>query len=92
MAGGVSSARGSVRKTPTPRRNWRQIFASQDASAIWHHLFDIVSAHVETQLAAEVTQDLFLELLASGRMDLYANGDWREDEIDRDLKRMLSTA
>jgi hypothetical protein len=47
---------------------------------------------VETQLAAEVTQDLFLELLASGRMDLYANGDWREDEIDRDLKRMLSTA
>jgi hypothetical protein len=92
MARRGSSARGAAKKAPTPRRNWRQTFASQDASAIWHHLFDIVSGVVATARAAEVTQDLFLELLASGRLELYAAGRWLDDDIDRDIRRMLSTA
>jgi hypothetical protein len=81
-----------VKKASTPRRNWRQTFASQDASAIWHHLFDTASAVVGTHRAAEVTQDLFLELLASGRMELYGAERWLDDDIDRDIRRMLSTA
>ena len=77
-------------KTPEPRRDWLQTISSQDASAIWRRIFSLVqSSGTHLGEPSKTTQDLFLSLVATGRLETYTSGRWRDDEIEADIRSLL---
>jgi hypothetical protein len=69
-------------------RGWRAIFADEDADEIWRSLSDLTqkasSAHSDYR-----TQELFLRLLATRRIAFYAEQNYSDEEIHRDLLSLL---
>lgn len=82
----------SERKASERRRGWRQVLLSQDAEAIWHKLSVLVrsASPDHANRYEQLTQDLFLELLASDRFSLYVERRYSDSEITADLLSILS--
>jgi hypothetical protein len=82
----------SVRKAPGRNRDWRQVLLSQDPEAIWQELSILVrSAEVDLSIGYEqVTQELFLNLLATNRFSFYLQQGYSDSEIREDLISILS--
>jgi hypothetical protein len=81
----------SARTAPGRARDWRQVFLSQDAEAIWQELYVLVRSVASGQSNAheEVTQGLFLNLLVTDRISLYIAQDYSDSEIREDLMSLL---
>lgn len=84
----------SARKDSGLERDWRQVLLSQDAEAIWQKLSSLVRSAAPDHEAHEArgdqrTQDLFLELLATGRFSFYIEREYSDSEILADLLSML---
>jgi hypothetical protein len=77
----------SARKDSEPARDWREVLLSQDAEAIWHKLSILVRSAAPDHAAGyeQLTQDLFLELLATDRVRLYVEREYSDSEITADL-------
>lgn len=86
-----SRASASARKEPGRARDWRQVLLSQDAEAIWHKLHLVVksAAEVDSRGPEQITQDLFLHLLATDRISLYLEQDYSDSEIRADLLSIM---
>ena len=86
-----SRAGASVRKRPGRARDWRQVLLSQDAEAIWRQLNLLVesAAPVDSRGSDQITQELFLHLLATDRISLYIEQDYSDSEIRTDLLSRL---
>ena len=82
----------SVRKAPGRARDWRQVLLSQDAEAIWQELSILVrSAEVDPSIGYEqVTQELFLHLLATDRFSFYLQQGYSGSDIREDLLSILN--
>ncbi|MEW6211231.1 MAG: hypothetical protein AB1631_22890 [Acidobacteriota bacterium] len=69
-------------------RSWRAIFADQDADEIWRSLSDLIQkagpAHSD-----DMTQELFLRLLATQRLAFYTEQNYSDEEIQQDLLSLL---
>jgi hypothetical protein len=87
-----SRANVSAKEAPGRERDWRQVFLSQDAQAIWHQLSVLVSTVVPGHSADHdlLTQELFLNLLATDRINYYIEHDYSDAEIRSDLIEFLS--
>jgi hypothetical protein len=87
-----SRANVSAKEAPGRERDWRQVFLSQDAQAIWHQLSVLVSTVVPGHSADHdlLTQELFLNLLATDRINYYIEHDYSDAEIRSDLIELLS--
>jgi hypothetical protein len=81
----------SARKDSGRGRDWRQTLLSQDAEAIWHKLFILVKSASPEHAAGyeQLTQDLFLHLLATDRVSFYIERDYSDSEIAADLISIL---
>lgn len=81
----------SARKDSGLARDWRQVFLSQDAEAIWHKLSILVRSAAPDHAAGyeQLTQDLFLELLATDRVSFYIEREYSDSEITADLISIL---
>ena len=72
--------------------NWGQLFISEDADAIWCHLYRLVRSAVpdsETDYDV-ITQDLFLRLMAEGHFAKYSDEEYSQDEINLALVALLN--
>ena len=81
----------SSREAPGRVRDWRQVLLSQDAEAIWRQLSLLVrssAVHRETEYE-QVTQQVFLQLLATDRISFYIEENFSDSEIRADLLSML---
>jgi hypothetical protein len=83
---------GSVRKAPGRARDWRQVLLSQDAEVIWQELSILVrSAKLDQSIGYEqLTQELFLHLLATDRFSFYLQQDYSDSDIRADLITILT--
>lgn len=82
-----SRANVSARKAPGHERDWRQVLQSQDAEAIWQQLSILVRTVAPGHPAEcdQITQELFLNLIATDRISHYLDNDYSDSEIRADL-------
>ena len=94
----------SVRKAPGRGHDWRQVLLGQDAEAIWQELSILVrSAALDQSTGYEpgyepgykrgyeqVTQELFLRLLATDRFSFYLQQGYSDSDIREDLISILN--
>jgi hypothetical protein len=75
----------------TQWRNWRQVLANQNAGAVWQYILEIVrNTEIDTSKHTDLTQEVFLNLLASGRLEVYFEETWPDERIDADILRMAT--
>ena len=81
---GVASRRG---------RDWREVFLSQDADAIWRKLYALVRSNIPESPPDQerITQELFLFLVSTGRVIIYLDQGYSNEDIRLDLISLLST-
>jgi hypothetical protein len=81
----------SAKEAPGRERGWRNVLLSQDAEAIWYRLSILVRAAAPNHAAGydHLTQELFLSLLTSNRIDFYLENEYSDEQIRADLIEML---
>src|SRR5258705_3635801 len=84
--------------------DWSTLLAEQDIEGLWNGLFQLVSRHPavrplhfatdgaavssQTEINADLAQELFLELFQKLRFDYYANNHYRSVDIENELARI----
>lgn len=84
--------------------DWAGVVERGDAEALWDGLFQLVSRHPavrplhfatdgaavtsQTEINADLTQELFLELFQKQRFDHYAKNRYTSNEIENELARI----
>jgi hypothetical protein len=84
--------------------DWAAVIADEDVEALWNRLFQLVSRHPavrplhfatdgaavtsQTEINADLTQELFLELFQKQRFDHYAKNQYKSIEIENELARI----
>src|SRR5215471_12268525 len=84
--------------------DWAGFLVQEDAEALWYALFKLVSRHPcarplrfatdeaavasEFEINADLTQELFLELLQKQRFQHYADNAYSSSEIENELARI----
>ncbi|MEK6288841.1 MAG: hypothetical protein AABO57_24245 [Acidobacteriota bacterium] len=84
--------------------DWSGLLAEEDVEGLWNGLFQLVSRHPavrplhfatdgaavssQTEINADLTQELFLELFQKRRFDHYANNSYKSVEIENELARI----
>ena len=79
-------------KPRPPARDWRELIHRQEADAIWHELSSLVEAALpggDSEHDA-VTQEIFLELVSTGRISDYIQQDYSGEEIYRDINVLIA--
>jgi len=84
--------------------DWAGLLAEEDVEGLWNGLFQLVSRHPavrplhfatdgaavasQTEINADLAQELFLELFQKQRFDYYANNGYTRVEIENELARI----
>jgi hypothetical protein len=84
--------------------DWAGVLAAEDVEALWNGLFQLVSRHPavrplhfatdgaavmsQSEINADLTQELFLELFQKQRFDYYLNNSYASPEIENELARI----
>jgi len=84
--------------------DWAAVIADEDVEGLWNGLFQLVSRHPavrplhfatdgaavtsQTEINADLTQELFLELFQKQRFDHYAKNQYKSIEIENELARI----
>ena len=84
--------------------DWSGLLAEEDVEGLWNGLFQLVSRHPavrplhfatdgaavssQTEINADLTQELFLELFQKQRFDHYANNGYKSGDIENELARI----
>ena len=84
--------------------DWAAVIADEDVEGLWNGLYQLVSRHPavrplhfatdgaavtsQTEINADLTQELFLELFQKQRFDHYAKNRYKSIEIENELARI----
>src|SRR5512143_699242 len=84
--------------------DWAGLLVDEDAEGLWNGLFQLVSRHPavrplhfatdgaavssQTEINADLAQELFLELFQKRRFDHYASARYRSIDIENELARI----
>jgi hypothetical protein len=84
--------------------DWAGLLAEEDVEGLWNGLFQLVSRHPavrplhfatdgaavssQTEINADLAQELFLELFQKQRFDYYAKNRYRSVDIENELARI----
>src|SRR2546422_10774870 len=84
--------------------DWSGLLADEDVEGLWSGLFQLVSRHPavrplhfatdgaavssQSEINADLTQELFLELFQKQRFDHYATNRYKSGEIENELARI----
>src|SRR5215510_104791 len=84
--------------------DWAGLLAEEDVEGLWNGLFQMVARHpavrplhfatdgaavsTQTEINADLTQELFLELFQKQRFDHYVDNEYRSIEIENELARI----
>lgn len=84
--------------------DWAGLLVEEDAEGLWNGLFQLVSRHPavrplhfatdgaavssQTEINADLAQELFLELFQKRRFDHYASNRYRSIDIENELSRI----
>ena len=84
--------------------DWAGLLAEEDVECLWNGLFQLVSRHPavrplhfatdgaavssQTEINADLAQELFLELFQKRRFDYYANNRYKSVDIENELARI----
>jgi hypothetical protein len=84
--------------------DWAAVIAEEDVEGLWNGLFQLVSRHPavrplhfatdgaavtsQTEINADLTQELFLELFQKQRFDHYSKNRYTSTEIENELARI----
>ena len=86
-AGSLDAMSEAMRYT----RSWQEVLVEQDAQLIWERLCGLIAKVVSDEMTRLVkTQELFLQLLAEGRIDRYIEEELTDREIEEDLISQLA--
>ena len=74
------------------RLDWREVLVSQNADAIWHKLYALVRSNIPDKPSDQelITQELFLFLVSTKRVNMYLEQGHSSEEIRLDLISLLS--
>src|SRR2546430_16882082 len=84
--------------------DWSGLLAEQDVEGLWNGLFQLVSRHPavrplhfatdgaavssQTEINADLTQELFLELFQKQRFQHYSDKNYSSNDIENELARI----
>ena len=90
--GAQRASRDIVHRGQTSRteRGWRELFVDQDAEAVRQRIYTLIRPADSDSDYEQVAQDLFLRLLTSGRVHVYIEQGFSDDEIRDDLLSLLN--
>jgi hypothetical protein len=83
-----------ARKARSHVCDWRELLIGQDAEIIWHRLSALVRLTLSDRSGEHdtITQEIFLHLLSSDRIDTYLEQNYSGEEIRRDIKAIITKA
>jgi hypothetical protein len=83
------------------KTDWAELLQNEDAEGLWNALYQLISRHPAArplhqssddaavasrlEISADLTQELFLQLLQKRRFDHYINSDYTSTEIENEL-------
>jgi len=69
----ASRSRVSANIASRRGRDWREIFVSQDADALWRNLYALARSNIPDKPSDQelITQKLFPLLISTGRVNMY---------------------
>jgi hypothetical protein len=78
----------------SPVCDWRELLIRQDAETIWHRLSALVRVTLPEPTTEHdaITQEIFLNLLSSARINTYLEQDYPSEEIRQEIKTLISNA
>ena len=84
--------REQTSKTLGQESGWRKLLIDEEAEAIWQKLFTLIesTASDDRSDCCQITQEVFLHLLATQRLRMYLTRDFSDEEIDMDLLSLVS--
>ena len=84
--------------------NWAGLLADEDVEGLWNGLYQLVSRHPavrplhfatdgaavssQTEINADLAQELFLELFQKQRFDYYVRNHYKSVDIENELARI----
>jgi len=68
----------------------RELLVREDAQAVWDRIQELIRSLDPTAQLDQLTQEVFVCLLASNRIGAYLNSEYSEDEIVLDLLSISS--
>src|ERR1044072_1393606 len=90
-----------VGESPMTEIDWAGLLVEEDVEGLWNGLYQLVSRHPavrplhfatdgaavasQTEINADLAQELFLELFQKQRFDHYANNRYTSTEIENEL-------
>ena len=74
--------------------DWRELLIRQDAEIIWHRLSALVRLALPDRSGEHdtITQEIFLDLLSSERINMYLEQNYSGEEIRQDIKALINSA
>jgi hypothetical protein len=83
----------SARKVSAHGRDWREILIKQDAQVIWRELSRLVRSAIQEHHNDydSLTQELFLFLISTDRLNMYVEQDFSDEEIKLDITTLLTS-
>lgn len=67
---------------------WQEVFIDDDAESIWNRLYDLIEKMISDETNCSVkTQEMFLRLLAEGRINQYIEENWSDTGIEDEFGR-----
>lgn len=72
--------------------DWQRLFLREDAEGIWNGLYSFVKASLRDYKADcyRITQDIFLYLLVTGKINRYTIHRYPPTEINRELHSLIN--
>ena len=80
----------SVSHLVGPEPDLRELLVREDASAVWDRIQALIRSLDSTEYLDQMTQDVFVCLLATDCIGAYLKEDYSEDEIVLDVMSILS--
>ena len=91
----VSRARRPIalaEQAPLNLCDWRELLTRQEIEPIWQRLSALVRLTLPDRASEHdrITQEVFLHLLSSNRIDMYLERNYSGEKIRRDLKTLIN--
>ena len=85
------ASHGTVGRLLDSEPGWRNLLINGDAEAVWRKILFLVksSGRDQRRNSEQLTQEIFLHLLSTDRLNLYLEHRFTDEEITADLLSFL---
>jgi hypothetical protein len=82
---------GTVMQVSVEGQSWQALLENNDAEEIWRRISALVSTVFSSpEDVDQITQDIFLHMLSTGRFSLYVDRCFSDEEVRLDMLSVMN--